>query len=185
MMYREIARGAQDYLGKRCAREDFLDVTQIVADEAWKKALADPGCFARGELRKWATRAARWRYKDMLAERRKHALAQLALQREYEAGNFDAQLVDAAIEEAEERPRAIARGLQLLEPVSEWAVIEVYLRGRSRREAAAELGITRGKLDRKIEKALRFLARVLSALDSRAPRETERSAPILRERGDR
>jgi hypothetical protein len=69
VMYREIARGAQDYLGKRCAREDFLDVTQIVADEAWKKALADPGCFARGELRKWATRPARWRYKDLLAER--------------------------------------------------------------------------------------------------------------------
>jgi DNA-directed RNA polymerase specialized sigma24 family protein len=40
-----------------------------VADEAWKKALADPGCFARGELRKWATRAARRRYKDLLAER--------------------------------------------------------------------------------------------------------------------
>lgn len=183
-MYREIARGVQDFLGKRCAQEDFLDLVQIVSMNVWNRARARPGYFARGEVRKWARLDAQWRYKELMAERRKHAIAELALQREFEAGNFDVQSMEAAIEEAEERPRAIVRGLKLLDAVSQWAVVEVYLRGRSRRKAAAELGITRGKLDRKIERALPVLASALSDWDARGPRVPSAPRPTLRERGD-
>lgn len=177
VMYREIARGAQDFLGKRCAREEFFLVVQNVAIEAWKQALAHPGCFARGELRRWASRNAHWRYLDLKKERRKNAFVQRAIELAQAAGNHHVQPVGSALEEAEERRRAIVGALQLLDPELQGAVIGRFFREQSEREAAAELGITKGKLERRIKKALRVLARALRDWDPRAPRDAERAAP--------
>ena len=44
VLHREIARGVQDAVGKRCTRDDFLDVLQKVSIAGWDKWRARPGC---------------------------------------------------------------------------------------------------------------------------------------------
>src|ERR1051325_2226344 len=110
VLHREVARGVQEAVGKRCSQDDFLDVVQKVSEAAWHKWRVRPGCFAPGTLRRWARLNAGWRLADLKKERRKNVIGELALQREYEAGNFDAEL-PSAIEE-EERSRAFAGALQ-------------------------------------------------------------------------
>lgn len=170
VLHLEIARGVQDAVGKRCTREDFLDVLQKVSIAAWDKWSARPGCFAPGSLRRWARRNARWRLADLKEERRRNAIAELALQREYEVGNFDAALPNAVIEE-EERRRAFAGALHKLDTLSRWAIIEVFFRRRTHREAAAELGVTKAKLDRRLAKAFPVLASELTDWNPRASHE--------------
>lgn len=178
VLHREIARGVLDALGKRCTREDFLDVLQKVSIAAWDKWSARPGCFAPGSLRRWARRNARWRLADLKEERQRNVIGELALQREYEAGNFDAELPNSLIEE-EERPRAFAGALQKLDTLSRWAIIEVFYRGRTRREAAAELGVTKAKIDRRLAKAFPVLAGELTDWDPRASHEASATPPTI------
>ena len=178
VLHREIARGVQDAVGKRCTRDDFLDVLQKVSIAAWEKWSARPGCFAPGTLRSWARRNAGWRLADLKEERRRNVIGELALQREYEAGNFGAELPDSAIEE-EERPRAFAGALQKLDTLSRWAIVEVFFRGRTRREAAAELGVTRAKIDRRLDKALPVLASELTDWDPRASHKPSDTPPTI------
>jgi len=178
VLHREIARGVQDAVGKRCTQDDFLDVLQKVSIAAWDRWRARPGCFAPGTLRRWAWRNAGWRLADLKQERRKNAIGQLALQREYEAGNFDAELPHAAIEE-EARPRAFAGALQKLDTLSLWAIIEVFFRGLTRREAAAELGVTKSKIDRRLDKAFRVLASELSGWNPRQSHKPKATPPTI------
>ncbi|MFL5615410.1 MAG: RNA polymerase sigma factor [Gemmatimonadaceae bacterium] len=178
VLHREIAKGVLDAVGKRCTKDDCQLVLQKVAIAGWKKWKASPGCFTPGTLRTWASRRAVWRLADLKEERRKDALAELALQREYEAGNFDAKLADAEIEE-EEFSRAFAGKLLKLEPFSLWAVIEVFFRKLTHREAAAELGLSKTKLERKLDEAKAVLARELADWDPRASHEPSATPPTI------
>jgi RNA polymerase sigma factor (sigma-70 family) len=169
-------------VGKRCTQDDFLDVLQKVSIAAWYKWRARPGCFAPGTLRRWASRSAGWRLADLKKKRRRNVIGQLALQREYEAGNFDAELPHEATEE-EKRPRAFAGALQKLDTLSRWAIIEVFFRGLTHREAAAELGVTKSKIDRRLDKAYPVLASELSDWDpsqSHKPNTTPPTIPPTR-----
>ena len=178
VLYREIAKGVQDAVGKRCTRDDFQDVLQKVSFAAWKKWSARPGCFAPGTLRRWAWRNARWRLADLKEERRRNVIGELALQREHQAGNFDAKLPDSAMED-EELPRAFAGALQKLDPLSLWAIIEVFLRGLTHRKAAVELGVTKAKIDRTLEKAFPVLASELSDWDPHASHKPKATPPTI------
>jgi RNA polymerase sigma factor (sigma-70 family) len=178
VLHREIARGVLDAVGKRCTRADFQDVLQKVSIAAWDKWRARPGCFAPETLRSWAIRNASWRLADLKEERRRNAIGELALQREYEAGNFDAELPDSAIEE-EERPRAFAGALQKLDTLSLWAIIEVFYRGRTHREAAAELGVSKPKIERTLKKALPVLRRELPDWGPHASHKPSATPPTI------
>ena len=178
VLHREIAKGVQDAVGKQCTRDDFLDVLQKVDIAAWKKWSARPGCFAPGSLRRFARKNARWRLADLKEERRRNVIGELAVQREYQAGNFDAALPDSAIEE-EERSRAFAGALQKLDTLSRWAIIEVFFRRRTTRKAATELGVSKAKIDRKLKKARPILARELSDWDPRASHKPSATPPTI------
>jgi RNA polymerase sigma factor (sigma-70 family) len=142
------------------------------------KWIARPGFFAPGTLQNWAWRNAEWRLADLKEERRRNVIGELALQREYEAGNFDAELPNLAIEE-EERRRAFAGALQKLDTRSLWAVIEVFFRGLTRSKAAAELGVSKGKIDRALKKAFRVLKRELADLDPHASHKPKATPPTI------
>lgn len=177
VLYREIVRGVLDAVGKRCTQEDFLDIVQKVSIAAWDKWSARPGCFSPGNLQRWARRNGRWRLADLKKERQRNAIVELALQREYEAGNFDAKLPNSI--EEEERPRAFAGALQKLDTLSRWAIIEVFYRRRTRREAAAELGVTKSKIDRRLAKAFSVLASELTDWDPHASHEASAAPPTI------
>ena len=178
VLHREIAKGVQDAVGKQCSRDDFLDVVQKVDTAAWKKWTARPGCFAPGSLRRWARRHAGWRLADLKEERQRNAIRELALEREYATGNFDAALPDSAIEE-EERRRAFAGALQKLDPFSLAAIKEVYYRGLTHLEAAAELGVSKAKIGRWLAKAFPILRRELKDFDPRASHRPSATPPTI------
>jgi RNA polymerase sigma factor (sigma-70 family) len=169
VIYREIARGVTDAMGRRRDRDEWWDLVQEIAPDAWRMYRRNPECFATESARRWASHAARNRRSNRKRSERRHAIQEQALQREYLAGNFDAKPVDQEIEE-QERRRAIAKALQLLKPQRRWAVIEVFFRRRSYREAAAELGVSERAIKRSLEEARPDLAVELSVWNSRASR---------------
>jgi RNA polymerase sigma factor (sigma-70 family) len=178
VLHLEIAKGVQDAVGKQCSRDDFLDVLQKVDNAAWERWSDRPGCFAPGSLRKFARKNARWRLADLKEERRRNAIGELAVQREYAAGNFDVALPDSAIEE-EERQRAFAGALQKLDTNSLWAIIEVYYHRLTHREAAAELGVSKAKIGRWLAKAFPILRRELKDFDPRASHRPSATPPTI------
>lgn len=183
VLYRVIAQAVRDAVGKRCTQEDFQLVLTKVSIAGWNKWSADPGCFGPGSLRIWALRRAHWRLADLRAERREDALAKLALQREHQSLNFEVKMPDKVLEDEEERPRAFSGALAKLEPVSRWAVIEVFLHGLTHREAARELGVSKATIDRKLEKAYPILATELADWNPRgshAPSDTPPTTPPRR-----
>ena len=169
-IYREIGRGAKEAMGKRWNRDEWWDLLQKLGDEAWLRLLSNPECFTTESARHWASQAASHRLRDGKRNGRRHAIRDAALERHYAAGNFDAKAVDAEIEE-QERAQAVHRGLDVLKPNRRQALIALFFRGLTRREAAAEAGTSERAVRRAADKGLRDLALELSHLDPRASRD--------------
>jgi len=166
-VYREIVPGVKDANLRGIGREERLDLLQDVFLSALKIYRSDPDFFGPGVARRWARVAAQNRFADLKREARRDVIADQALQREAEAGNVYVPAPDFI--EKEERTRAVRKAWQVITPRSR-AVFANLLRGLSRRESAADLGVSEKAVKKELEKARRELRLELSDWNPRGHR---------------
>lgn len=136
-IFREIADAVVHVKPADVEQEQWDGIVHDIVLYAWKTHCADPKHFAAGPLRRWASRSARLLLLNRKRNDRRRATRREILVREFVAGHFDAETLDALSEEDWERQ--VVRAFQVLEPRWWGAAVGILIRRLSRRSKLAQL----------------------------------------------
>ena len=173
--YREIFFGLTDARLTGFDRDDWADLLQDLLVEAWELSRSDPAYLANGAARRWARCAAPYRRSDRKRKERRRVAREELFVRELLAGYVDPDVLDSLL--VEECRQAVNHALELLEPRPRAVVSAVWLRGLSKRQAAAELGMSRDTVTDLLDQARPRLALILSDYNPRRPGAGRSSTP--------
>jgi RNA polymerase sigma factor (sigma-70 family) len=163
--YREIFFGVVDARLTELDRDDWADVLHDLVAEGWELFRSDAAYLANGTARRWARHAAPYRSADRKRKDRRRVAREELFVREFLAAYVHPNVLDSLV--AEECRQAVNHALELLPPRPRAAAIAVWLRGLSKRQAAAELGMSRDTVTDLLDEARPRLALILSDYNPR------------------
>lgn len=170
-IYDQIALGVKEAMPRDVDPDQWADVFEVISIRAWNQYCLRPQYFSRETARRWASCAARRRRIDDERSEQRRTARQEAFAREYLAGNCGSDLLEAITED--ERDRAIVRAFRSLSTLAQAVTRLIVVDGRSRREAAAELGVTERKARRTFDEARAQLAQLLGDWAPKTARNDE------------
>jgi RNA polymerase sigma factor (sigma-70 family) len=169
-IFDELALGVNDVVSPRLDADEVEDLLEWIAIEAFKVYRSDAQYFARGSARAWAHRVAERRSADRKRNDGRRTVREEVYAREFLEGNRDLSALDQLIEG--ERDRAIDAAFQVMPPRPRKVGISMLLRGRSRSETAADLGLSERSTRRAYEKAVHLLSLALAEWNPRGSRNS-------------
>jgi RNA polymerase sigma factor (sigma-70 family) len=161
----KIALGVTDVTTRRFDPEAWADLCHRVLLNAWITHCEDQNYFARGSARAWAQRTTENALVDGARKNKSDAVRDAQFAQQVLGPYYDDDTVDRIIED--ERRQDVFRALQVLDPRRRALIEKHLMEGRSRREVAAELGLTERQAKRWLEQIKARLASILSPWNPR------------------
>lgn len=168
-LYLAIARGVQAAKPRGADADEWNDVLQETAIDAYALCESKPGYFTDIPVQLWAKGAANYRLMKQKRKERRRVARDTAYGQEALPPSYDPYLMSDLLDEEDEKNRAIVRFWKLLKPRSRAVLGAVYVRELTYAQAAAELGLSERTVKREVEKT-RARARLELKADTRRGR---------------